>query len=153
MVESRLEEEEEKVESKLEEEKVKQAGKLARIVSRMADYALYKVTKLMSEAAGKELTPDEALRFLDQHPELLSFELLDEAISSDFKIKLLVNSALRIAGAIVKRNNGWVSELHEKGVTLFLEMLKFRRDLYELLKDKHNLVEFLFNYIMYKLGV
>lgn len=134
-------------------EKVKQAQKLASIVSRLADYALHKVTQTMSEAVGKHLTPDEALRFLDEHPELLSFELLDEAIASDFKVRLLVNSALRIAGAIIKRNDGWVTELHEKGVMLFLEMLKFRKDLYELLKDKPNLCEFLFNYIMYKLGV
>jgi len=134
-------------------EKVKQVQKLANIVSRLADYALHKITQVMSEAAGKDLTPDEALRLLDQHPELLSFELLDEAIASDFKVRLLVNSALRIAGTIIKRNNGWVAELHEKGPKLFLEMLKFRKDVYELLKDKPNLVEFLSSYIMYKLGV
>ena len=84
----------------------------------------------------------------------MSFELLDEAIAGNFKVKALVNSSLRIVGAIVRRNNGWVAELKQKGSQLFLQMLyQYRRDVYEMLKDKPNLVTFLISYILYKMGV
>ena len=133
---------------------MKQISRLASIASKLADYSLNKLVEYMSVAAGRQITPQEALQVLEDHPELLSFELLDEAIAGNFKVKALVNSSLRIVGAIVRRNNGWVAELKSKGDQLFLQMLyRYRRDLYELLKDKPNLVSFLISYILYKMGV
>jgi len=133
---------------------LKQISRLASIASKLADYSLNKLVEYMSVAAGRQITPQEALQVLEDHPELLSFELLDEAIAGNFKVKALVNSSLRIVGAIVRRNNGWVAELKSKGDQLFLQMLyRYRRDLYELLKDKPNLVSFLISYILYKMGV
>jgi hypothetical protein len=123
------------------------------MASKLADYALDKLTDFLSQAAGRQVTRQEALQFLESHPELLSFELLDEAIASDFKVRALVNTSLRIAGAIVRRNNGWASELREKGPALLLQMLRYRPDLYELLKDKPNLLNFLAAYLIYKMGV
>lgn len=133
---------------------MKQISRLASIASKLADYSLNKLVEYMSMVAGRQITPQEALQVLEEHPELLSFELLDEAIAGNFKVKALVNSSLRIVGAIVRRNNGWVAELKTKGDRLFLQMLyQYRRDLYELLKDKPNLVSFLISYILYKMGV
>ena len=133
---------------------MKQISRLASIASKLADYSLNKLVEYMSAAAGKPLTPQEALQVLEEHPELLSFELLDEAIAGNFRVKALVNASLRIAGAIIMRNNGWVAELKQNGPQLLLQMLKqYRRDLYELLKDKPNLVSFLISYILYKMGV
>lgn len=135
-------------------EQLKQISRLASIASKLADYSLNKLVEYMSMVAGRQITPQEALQVLEEHPELLSFELLDEAIAGNFKVKALVNSSLRIVGAIVRRNNGWVAELKTKGDRLFLQMLyQYRRDLYELLKDKPNLVSFLISYILYKMGV
>ena len=135
-------------------EQLKQISRLASIASKLADYSLNKLVEYMSSAAGRQITPQEALQVLEEHPELLSFELLDEAIAGNFKVKALVNSSLRIVGTIIRRNNGWVVELKSKGDQLFLQMLfQYRRDLYELLKDKPNLVSFLISYILYKMGV
>ena len=133
---------------------MRQISRLASIASKLADYSLNRLVEYMSAAAGRPLTPQEALQVLEEHPELLSFELLDEAIADNFKVKALVNSSLRIVGAIVRRNDGWVVELKQKGPQLFLQMLhQYRRDVYEMLKDKPNLVTFLISYILYKMGV
>ena len=137
-----------------EVEQLKQIQRLAGIAGKLADYSLSRLVEYMSAAAGRPVTPQEALQFLDEHVELLSFELLDEAIARDFKVRALVNTALRVAGAVIRRNNGWVAELKTKGDQLFLQMLlQYRRDLYELLKDKPNLVNFLMSYVLYKMGV
>ena len=133
---------------------MRQISRLASIASKLADYSLNKLVEYMSAAAGRPLTPQEALQVLEEHPELLSFELLDEAIAGNFKVKALVNSSLRIVGAIVRRNDSWTVELKQKGPQLFLQMLyQYRRDVYEMLKDKPNLVTFLISYILYKMGV
>ena len=134
-------------------EQIKQVQRVANIASKLADYALTKLTEHMSQAAGRPITPQEALKFLEEHPELLSFELLDEAIAGNLRVKVLVNTSLRLVGAIIRRNDGWVAELRNNGPRFFLQMLQYRKDLYELLKDKPKLVNFLVSYIMYKMGL
>lgn len=143
----------EELDSPVVKKQIEQVKGLSNIVSKLADYAIDKLTEYAKEVTGRDVSPDEVLKLLDQHPEILSFELLDEAIAKDWKVKALVNTALKLAGVVVRSNNGWVQELRTNGTQLFLQMIKFRKDLYELLKDKPNLVEFLVNYIIYKLGV
>ena len=136
-----------------EKEQIKQLHRIANIAAKLADYSLNKLVQFMSEAAGAPLTPNDALQFLEEHPELLSFELLDEAIGKDFKVRALVNTSLRLVGVILSRNDGWAAELRQKGPELLLQMLQYRPDLYNLLKNKPNLLTFLSAYILYKMGV
>jgi len=138
----------------VEREQVKQIRRLADLAGKLADFALDKLTELLGQALGRPVSRQEALEFLESHPELLTFQLLDEAIAANVRAKIIVNTALRLVGAIVRHNDGWSQELKQKRGALLLQMVHtYRPDLFELLKDKPNLMEFLAAYLLYKMGV
>jgi hypothetical protein len=144
----------EKNKEEIDEVTKRQAKRLASMCSKIADFAVETFTDWLSEVWGREVLPQEAVRWLDEHADLLDFDLLDEAIANigDWRITALINGSLRIGGFIIRQREEWVDELRVNGEQLFLQMLSTqRKDLYELLKDEPHLVSFLISYIRYKL--
>lgn len=102
----------------------------------------------------REVSIEEAADFLNEHPELLSFEVLDSAISQDWKVRAMVNTSLSVSGTIMRQHSRWASELLEKRETLLLEMAKaYRPDVFEIFKERGNILTFFTEYIIHKFGI
>lgn len=102
----------------------------------------------------REVSIEEAADFLNEHPEILSFEVLDSAISQDWKVRAMVNTSLSTAGWVVRQHaeSGWSDELKEKRGELLLEMAKtYRPDVYKVFQDRKNVLEFFTDYLIYRL--
>ena len=102
----------------------------------------------------REVSIEEAADFLNEHPELLSFEVLDSAISQDWKVRAMVNTSLSVSGTIMRQHSGWSKELLEKRETLLLEMAKaYRPDVYEVFENRPVILSFFTEYIIHKFGI
>ena len=146
--------EEEKKLSKLEYEELQLIQRFQRLVNKMIDYALIRLTDYMSNLAGRKVTEEEALRVLEQNPDVLKPQLLDEAIAADGKAAMFINIGMRMAGAILKQDKQWAIELQQSGEGILIAAIaRIRPDIYELLKDKPNLTGFLTRYILNKMGI
>ena len=102
----------------------------------------------------REVSIEEAADFLNEHPELLSFEVLDSAISQDWKVRAMVNTSLSVSGTIMRQHSGWKTELLERRDELLLEMAKaYRPDVFEIFKERRNVLTFFTDYIIFKFGI
>ena len=102
----------------------------------------------------REVSIEEGANYINEHPEMLSFELMDALISQDWKVRAMVNTALSISGAIMRQHDGWSKELLEKREELLLEMAKaYRPDVYEIFKDRPAILAFFTEYIIHKFGI
>jgi len=146
--------EEEKKLSKLEYEELQLIQRFQRLVNKMIDYALIRLTDYMSNLAGRKVTEEEALRVLEQNPDVLKPQLLDEAIAADGKAAMFINIGMRMAGAILKQDKQWAIELQQRGEEILIAAIaRIRPDIYKLLEDKPNLTGFLTRYILNKMGI
>jgi len=145
---------EEKKLSKLEYEELQLIQRFQRLVNKMIDYALIRLTDYMSNLAGRKVTEEEALRVLEQNPDVLKPQLLDVAIAADGKAAMFINIGMRMAGAILKQDKQWAIELQQKGEEILIAAIaRIRPDIYKLLEDKPNLTGFLTRYILNKMGI
>ena len=145
---------EEKKLSKLEYEELQLIQRFQRLVNKMIDYALIRLTDYMSNLAGRKVTEEEALRVLEQNPDVLKPQLLDEAIAADGKAAMFINIGMRMAGAILKQDKQWAIELQQRGEEILIAAIaRIRPDIYKLLEDKPNLTGFLTRYILNKMGI
>ncbi|MCD6211309.1 MAG: hypothetical protein J7J01_10605, partial [Methanophagales archaeon] len=86
--------------------------------------------------------------------QILSFDVIDEAIASDWKVKAAINTAVSLSGWVLRQHNGWQRELQERRGELLLEMARaYRPDVYEILKERKNITNFFADYIIYKFKV
>lgn len=125
---------------------------LSSMIAKVIDYAVDQITAYFSQFG---LSRDEAIRFLEENAEILTFDLVDSAITRlDNKlIVAMLNAAIRAGGVFLRSHDGWRIEFKEKGKDYILHCLQvFRPDLYNLLKDKERILNFIKRYIEYKLG-
>jgi len=143
----------EDLERTIEERQKAIAVKLGSMVAQLVYMGLSRLTDILSEEWEREVSMEESLAFLNKHPDLLNFDLIDNAIAQDWKVKVLLNSAISIGGFILRQFDEWEKELEEKRGEILLEMARnYRTDLYELLKTNENILNFFADYITYKLA-
>lgn len=142
------------IEADIEEHQTMSAKKLGNIASRFVETGLSALVGILQEEWQREVTIEEAADFLNAHSELLSFELLDSAISQDWKVRAMVNTATSVAGWVLRQHDAWANEIREKGGELILEMARqYRPDVYKVFKERPNLINFFAGYIIYKFGI
>lgn len=140
--------------SKLEIEEQNILIRLFTMVNKLIDYSLTKITEYMSEVLERELTKDEALQILEDNPQLLNPQYVDEAIARNAKAAFIISTSISAASSILRHDKQWYEELRRNGDKIILQIvITYRPDLYELLKDKPKLTQFLINYILTKLKV
>jgi len=131
----------------------KKAMSLNSMVAKITDYAVDKLVEYFSQYG---LSREEIFEFLENNPDLLTFEAVDEAIANidNQLIRFLISTATRAGGVFFRSHDGWREEFLEKGEEYILECMKvFRPELYSLLKDKPHIIGFIKRYIEYKLGL
>lgn len=130
------------------------AAQLMSMVNALIDMALDRFTQKVNEELGTNYTQNEALSILEQHPELLNPEVLDEAINYNARVSIMISLALSFAGTLLKNNPNWYEELKSSNGRLIVQLMyQYRPDLYNILKDKPNVLSFIINYVLAKLGV
>jgi len=139
---------------KVEERQTITARKIAAIASKLLSLALSRLTALLSAEWGREVTVEEAVDFLEKNHQILSFDVIDEAIASDWKVKAAINTAVSLSGWVLRQHNGWQHELQERRGELLLEMARaYRPDVYEILRERKNITNFFADYILYKFRI
>ena len=131
----------------------KKAMSLNSMVAKITDYAVDKLVEYFSQYG---LSREEVFEFLENNPDLLTFEAVDSAIANidNQLIRFLISSATRAGGVFFRSHDGWREEFIENGEQYILECMKvFRPELYSLLKDKPHIIGFIKRYIEYKLGL
>lgn len=147
-----MEEEKKEIIKEVEEEIRKYEIQQGLVISNL----IYKLIKYTCDKLEQtfEAPLELILEFLNENPDLLKYDLIDKELDKlSMPIKIALNSAVKVLGAIVK-TKGWKKELLENGNDLILAVVKkYDPQLYEMLKDKQNLLNFIKSYIIYKLGI
>ena len=140
----------EKLEKEIEAYQIRQGAAIASMVSKVATYAI----KKLEEFFGAPI--EQVLDFLEQNPDVLDFNIIDEELRKiqNPAVKIAINALVRAGGTFLKRHDGWREQFLEQGeMYILLALKKHNPRLYDLLKDRPRVVQFIKGYIAHKLGL
>ena len=133
-------------------EQTYQAGKIGSIAAKFVEMGITRIRHSMEEELERPVSMDEAANWLDMNVDELTFSDIDDIIASDLKVRLVINSSMRIASAVLTHHNGWKEELLTKRESLLLDLAKlYRYDIYELFSERPRLLKFFTDYLLYTL--
>ena len=105
----------------------------------------------MEQELGRTVTIEEAADVLNETIDQFSFAELDALIGRDWKVMFVINSSMRLAGAVLSAYDGWKDELLNGRETMLLEMARlYRKDIYDIFVERPTLLKFFTEYIIYK---
>jgi len=138
-----------RIKEEIEKYEIQQGVAISSLIAKIITYACSKLQETFNAPL------EEVLEFLDQNPDLLDFSILDEHLNKlNMPMRVAINTLVRSVGVVIKTKENWKKELIENGTTYILEVLKrFNPNLYNVLKDKQNILNFIKSYIIYKLGI
>ena len=138
-----------RIKEEIEKYEIQQGVAISSLIAKLINYVCSKLQETFNAPL------ESVLEFLNQNPDLLDFSILDEHINKlNMPMKIAINTLIRSVGAVIKAKEHWKRELIENGTTYILEVLKhYNPNLYNLLKDKQNILNFIKSYIIYKLGI
>jgi len=137
-------------EGEIKEYQLRQALAISSVAAKLVNLAIRKLEDYFDAPI------EEVLEFLENNPQYLDASILDVELNKlDRVTKLLILSAMKGVGVILKRNDGWRKELlSENGNEFIIQVIKkYLPELYPLVKDKTNIINFLRMYIVHKLGI
>ena len=136
---------------RVDAEQVYQTDKIGSMAAKFVYMGLQRLQEEISESLGQPVTLEDAADFIECNIGEFTFDMLDDIISNDFKISLIVNSSLRLAGAVLSYHNGWREELLNNRGDIVLKMAKlYRSDVYDIFSVRPNLLNFFTDYLIYK---
>jgi hypothetical protein len=135
----------------LDSETREQGGKLGSLAAKFVYMGLERFREDMEQELGRAVTLEESATVLDTIIDQFSFAELDALIGRDWKVMFVINSAMRLAGAVLSAHDGWKEELLTGRETILLEMARlYRKDIYDIFVTRPALLKFFTEYIIYK---